>query len=239
MQKSIKKVRRIVDGILLLDKPIGISSNKALQKVKYLYNAKKAGHTGSLDPLASGMLPICLGRFTKIAGNLLNADKTYRVTFKLGAETNTGDLEGEIINQTEVTQQHLDKVPETLEKFTGEIQQYPPMYSAIKHNGQPLYKLARKGIEVERKPRNVNIYYIKNNNLNSENSFSIDIKCSKGTYIRTLIADIGRDLGCYAVVTELRRLSIEGFENFPMVSLDDLEEHSNNYEELSNFILKP
>ncbi|MDH5614428.1 MAG: tRNA pseudouridine(55) synthase TruB, partial [Gammaproteobacteria bacterium] len=175
-------------GIVLLDKPLGLSSNAALQKVKRILKVKKAGHTGSLDPLATGLLAVCLGEATKISAYLLDSDKRYLSTFRLGETTATGDAEGDILEQKEVTEAMLARIPEVIKQFTGEIEQIPPMYSAIKHKGQPLYKLARAGQEVERQSRKVRIHEM--NLIKVEgNEVTLDILCSKGTYIRPLAED--------------------------------------------------
>ena len=224
MRKKIPQ-GRIIDGILLLDKPKGITSNQALQMVKNIYRARKAGHTGSLDPLATGMLPICFGEATKFSQFLLEADKQYEVTGRLGVETTTGDEEGEITAQNPVplfTQPMLEVV---FSKFLGQIQQIPSMYSAIKKNGQPLYKLARQGIEIPREPRDIHIHHIHYLSHDAE-SFSIAVSCSKGTYIRTLIEDIGKQLGCGAHVQALRRLSVGVYSAEKMKTLDALEKLS-------------
>ncbi len=193
---------RDVDGILLLNKPLGISSNDALQKVKYLYKAAKAGHTGSLDPLATGLLPLCFGEGTKISAFLLNADKRYTVRIRLGETTATADAEGDVVERRPTDGITEEKLCEAVEGFLGEIQQLPPMYSAVKHEGERLYKLARRGIEVERKLRTITIYEL---NLTSFElpEFELDVHCSKGTYIRTLAEDIGEALGCGAHVIGL------------------------------------
>jgi len=211
-----KQRGRNVQGILLLDKPQGISSNAALQQVKRIFRASKAGHTGSLDPLADGLLPICLGAATKISAYLLDANKRYRVKIKLGVTTTTADAEGEIVETrpTEhITEQDINAV---LSDFVGEIQQLPPMYSALKHNGERLYKLARQGIEVEREPRPVTIYEITPLSVDLP-EFELDVKCSKGTYIRTLAEDIGEQLGCGAHVSALRRTEVGPFNTDSMV----------------------
>lgn len=215
--------KRIINGILLLDKPKGISSNHALQKIKRLYNAKKAGHTGSLDPLASGMLPICLGEATKFCCQyLLDADKTYWVQAKLGIRTATGDAEGEIIKQTATINVDLAQLKNVLQQFQGEILQIPSMYSALKHEGKPLYQLARQGITVERKQRRVNIHQLQLINF-VEDIATLEVHCSKGTYIRTLVDDIGETLGCGAYVTELRRLTVDQFDEQQMLTIEKLE----------------
>lgn len=211
-----------VNGILLLDKPLGLSSNQALQKAKRLLNAKKAGHTGSLDPLATGMLPICFGEATKFSQYLLDADKAYQTTGVLGVTTTTGDSEGEIVHQVDslpaISQAELDLV---LSKLTGSIAQTPPMYSALKHQGKPLYTYARRGEVIERKPRHVEIKSLKCSNFDGK-SFDLSVKCSKGTYIRSLVESIGEALGVGAHVTKLHRVYTAGFETSPMISLESL-----------------
>jgi tRNA pseudouridine55 synthase len=216
------KPGRNIHGILLLDKPIGITSNAALQQVKKLFNARKAGHTGSLDPIASGMLPLCFGEATKFSQFLLEADKHYRVIAKLGVKTTTGDIEGEIIHQQTVSGISQDILLNTLAKFKGEIEQIPSMFSAIKHQGQPLYKLARQGIEVERKPRVITIYELNLLHYQDNDSFEFDVRCSKGTYVRNLVEDIGEILGCGAHVTSLRRLAAGPYQAEQMISMDAL-----------------
>lgn len=212
---------RDVNGILLLDKPKGISSNQALQRAKRIFNANKAGHTGSLDPLATGMLPICFGEATKISAYLLDADKRYHTICQLGVRTDSGDAEGNIIKQTPVSGIKLSDIESVLEKFTGDIQQIPPMHSALKRDGVPLYKLARQGIEVEREARNVTIYALQLANFNNDN-LELVVHCSKGTYVRTLVDDIGEALGCGAHVSELRRLQVEPFEEDALCSFERL-----------------
>jgi tRNA pseudouridine55 synthase len=216
---------RRVNGILLLDKPVGITSNAALQEVKRLFFAAKAGHTGNLDPLASGMLPICLGEATKLSAYLLDADKVYIGTCKLGVRTSSADAEGEIIETREVPELTENQVLEVLARFRGEIEQIPPMHSAIKQNGQPLYKLARQGIEVERKPRQVTIHELKLLRLEGD-EIEIYVHCSKGTYIRTLVEDIGEALGCGAHLSRLRRTRVGPFREEGMVTLDDLRQEA-------------
>ncbi|WJW76516.1 tRNA pseudouridine(55) synthase TruB [Thiohalobacter sp. IOR34] len=213
---------RNVNGILLLDKPTGLTSNKALQIVKQLFKARKAGHTGSLDPLASGLLPICLGEATKVSGFLLDADKHYRVRCKLGEKTATGDAEGEVIETRPLEGVDAARLESVLAAFRGPIEQIPPMYSAVKHQGQRLYKLAREGVEVEREPRTVVIHEL--TLLAFEPPFfDIDVRCSKGTYVRTLAEDIGEQLGCGAHVTALRRLGVGPYDDAGMVTLDALK----------------
>ena len=196
---------RNVNGIILLDKAKGESSNYALQRIKRLFHAKKAGHTGSLDPLATGVLPLCLGEATKISQFLLDSDKRYMAKVKLGERTDSGDSEGVVIDVQRRIDVDYDALVQTLTKFEGEIKQLPPMYSALKHNGVPLYKLARKGISIKRKARSVTIDNIRLINFDN-NIAEIDVTCSKGTYIRTLADDLGQELGCGAHVIELRRL---------------------------------
>ena len=198
------KVRN-VNGIILLDKAKGESSNYALQRIKRLFHAKKAGHTGSLDPLATGVLPLCLGEATKISQFLLDSDKRYMAKVKLGERTDSGDSEGVVIDVQRRIDVDYDALVQTLTKFKGEIKQLPPMYSALKHHGVPLYKLARKGISIKRKVRAVTIHNISLMNFDN-NIAEIDVTCSKGTYIRTLADDLGQELGCGAHVIELRRL---------------------------------
>lgn len=205
-----RKGRR-VDGILLLDKPLGISSNSALQKARRLFGAQKAGHTGSLDPLATGMLPICFGEATKASAFLLDADKRYVVTARLGRQTTTGDAEGETLKELPVPALDRPGIEQTLRRFTGESLQVPPMYSALKHQGMRLYALAREGIEVERKPRSIRIHALTLLGTRDD-SLELDVLCSKGTYIRTLVEDIARDLGSCAHVSSLRRLSVGPFQ---------------------------
>ena len=211
MAKRRRKSGRAINGILLLDKAGGISSNKALQQVKNLYKAQKAGHTGSLDPLATGILPICLGEATKVSAFLLDADKKYRVVIKLGEKTDTADAEGEIIESSSTDMISEQSVKEVLPLFVGEQQQLPPMYSALKHNGERLYNLARRGIEVERKPRKITIYNLQLVAVDLP-FFTLDVHCSKGTYIRTLAEDIGEKLGCGAHVAVLERTGVGTFE---------------------------
>src|SRR3990167_8883356 len=186
-------MRRNVNGILLLDKSIGITSNGALQRMKYLFQAKKAGHTGSLDPLATGMLPLCFGEATKFSQFLLDSNKTYVVTAQLGSCTTTGDKEGTVTSEQPVIDMTAEKIDAALQQFRGESEQVPPMYSAIKVQGKPLYELARKGIEIERKSRRITIYSIVRKNIDADaQQLTFEVNCSKGTYVRTLVEDIGR-----------------------------------------------
>ncbi|MGX5174989.1 tRNA pseudouridine(55) synthase TruB [Aliikangiella sp. IMCC44653] len=217
-----RKKGRSIHGVLLLDKPKDISSNKALQKVKHLFFAQKAGHTGALDPLATGMLPICLGEATKFSQFLLDSDKGYRVVGKLGERTDTSDSTGEIVetHPVNVTKKQLLKAIET---FRGDIKQVPSMFSALKFQGQPLYKYARQGIEIEREARDITVYEI--DLLRFENDeVELQIECSKGTYIRTIIDDLGQLLGCGAHVTLLHRSFVADYPVEAMVSLQQLEQ---------------
>ncbi|MFZ4790456.1 MAG: tRNA pseudouridine(55) synthase TruB [Candidatus Competibacteraceae bacterium] len=217
--------RRPVNGFLLLDKPVGWTSNAALQAVKRLYQAAKAGHTGSLDPLASGLLPLCLGEATKLSGFLLNADKSYRFTCRLGVTTATGDAEGVVIATRPVNLPSHEAVEAALHRFTGRIRQIPPMYSALKRQGQPLYKLARKGIEVEREPREVTIRHLRLVRLEGE-ELECEMRCSKGTYVRALAADLGEALGCGAHIAALRRTGVEPYDAAQMVTQETLVERA-------------
>jgi len=226
-KKTRKKVARNrkgrrVNGILLLDKAIGLSSNAALQQIKRLYSAQKAGHTGSLDPLATGMLPICFGEATKMSAFLLDADKRYQVVVKLGVTTTTGDAEGDILEQCTASHITLNQVRSVIPKFIGLQTQIPPMYSALKINGQTLYKLARQGKTIERKPREITIFDIKIATLKNE-ELELEVHCSKGTYIRTLAEDIGRVLQCGGHVSVLRRLGVANFATESMLTFSDLE----------------
>lgn len=216
-------MKRKINGILLLDKPRGISSNEALQIVKRCYHAQKAGHTGSLDPLATGMLPLCFGEGTKFSQFLLESDKRYFVTGKLGVTTASADSEGEVIAEKSIAGITTETIQQVLPKFRGKISQIPSMFSALKHKGEPLYKLARQGIEVAREPREINIYALNFVSFEAD-LLSLEVHCSKGTYVRTLIADIGDALGCGAHVVTLRRLSVGPFEEQRMVKLGDVQE---------------
>lgn len=217
-----RKKGRPVSGILLFDKPVGLSSNAALQKVKRLYDAAKAGHTGNLDPLASGMLPICLGQATKISAFLLDADKIYTVRIHFGVRTSTGDAEGEGIETGPTDEQTLSRLAEVLPHFEGEISQIPPMYSAVKHQGKRLYELARKGVEVDRAPRQVTIHQL---DLVEQSGVEADltVRCSKGTYVRTLAEDIAKAMGTCGHVVALRRLAVGPYCDEALHTLSELE----------------
>lgn len=213
---------RDINGVLLLDKHQGLSSNDVLQKVKRIYNANKAGHTGALDPLATGMLPICLGESTKFSQFLLDADKRYRVIARLGQRTNTSDADGEVVQErpVEFSQEQLDAA---LEQFRGDSQQVPSMYSALKYQGKPLYEYARQGIEVPRDARDITVYELQF--IRWENDeLELEIHCSKGTYIRTIIDDLGEVLGCGAHVIYLRRVQVSNYPSERMVTLEQLQQ---------------
>ena len=237
-----KNKGRNVSGVLLLDKPQGCSSNHILQKVKHLFGAAKAGHTGSLDPLATGMLPVCLGEATKISAFLLDSDKRYHLQCQLGMSTTTGDAEGEVLETQDVSSITEQDVKAVLPEFIGKIEQIPPMYSALKHNGERLYKLARQGIEVERKARSVTIYDIKFISLRTDNQqrliLELEVACSKGTYVRTLAEDIAKKLHCGAHITALRRLSVGPYDG-EMLTIEQLTELAAQGEEKLDSCLQP
>ena len=220
--KNQKISRRHISGVFLLNKPLGLSSNAALQKVRWLYRAQKAGHTGALDPLATGLLPICLGEATKFSHYLLDSTKRYQTTVRLGQTTTTGDVEGDILQERPIPVLSQELIEQTLEKFRGDIQQVPPMYSALKKEGKPLYELARKGIEIERETRPVTIYALELIEF-TENSITLDVTCSKGTYIRVLGEDIGEVLGCGGHLTMLHRIQTGHFELIPSYTIEYLE----------------
>ena len=213
---------RNVKGILLLDKPVGLTSNGALQKVKSLYRAKKAGHTGSLDKAASGLLPLCFGEATKFSGFLLNADKHYRTIFQLGIQTSTGDTEGEVVYRGALQKFTRKRIEAALAGFQGTVMQVPPMFSALKHKGQRLYKLAHQGLEVDREPREITVHSITLLDYRDD-ELELEILCSKGTYIRTLAEDIGKELGCGAHVKSLRRIGVGPYSDENMLALAELE----------------
>lgn len=218
---QFKRIKRNVNGVLLLDKPLGFSSNQALQKVKWLFSAAKAGHTGTLDPLATGLLPVCLGEATKFAQYVTDADKTYIATIKLGATTTTGDAEGEVLTTSTVNISEAQFI-ETCQQFNGEISQTPPMYSALKHEGKPLYEYAREGVDIGRQPRLITIKNIVVNAFLNDTA-QITVSCSKGTYIRTLAEDIGAALGCGAHLIGLCRTETAGFLLPQAVTIEQLE----------------
>ena len=204
MNENRKKLE--ISGLLLIDKPLGFSSNQALSKIKWIFSAKKAGHTGTLDPLATGLLPICFGEATKFSSHLLNSEKTYEASIKLGWKSSTGDAEGKL-TESKIISLSLEKLQKELKSFIGLSKQTPPMFSALKYNGQPLYKLAREGVKIERQEREIDISKLILLNY-SKNIIKIEVTCSKGTYIRTLAEDIANKLGMDGYLTELRRTKI-------------------------------
>ena len=216
-----KKGRNII-GMIIIDKPKNRSSNHVLQQVKRLFDAKKAGHTGALDPLATGVLPICLGEATKVSSYLLNADKSYHVTCSLGVVTDSGDSDGETIATADIPIFTESTILDLLPDFIGEQDQVPPMFSALKYKGQPLYKLARQGIEIERKPRRITIYDIELLAITAD-SFTLSVHCSKGTYIRTLIEEISHVLGCGGHVSMLRRVAAASYDEQQALSIEQLQ----------------
>ncbi|MGM0694619.1 MAG: tRNA pseudouridine(55) synthase TruB [Pseudomonadota bacterium] len=211
-----------VNGVLLLDKPGGLSSNHALQRARRLFQARKAGHTGTLDPMATGLLPVCFGEATKFSAHLLEADKVYRTRVALGAITDTGDAEGEVVERREVPRLTEADVEGVLTRFRGEIEQVPPMVSALKHQGRKLYELAREGKSIERAARRVTVYDARLLS-HADTAFELEVRVSKGTYIRTLAEDIGQALGCGAHISALRRLATGPFTGEGMLTLDALE----------------
>ncbi len=231
--KSRRAPKRDVDGVFLLDKPSGISSALALTKIRGIFRANKGGHTGSLDPLASGLLPICLGQAAKFSSYFLEGSKKYLATGKLGIVTATGDAEGEVIQTNEVHDE-ISNLEMAIEKFIGTITQVPPIYSAIKVDGRPLYKYARAGKTVEVPKRQVQIFYIKLIEKTTD-TFTVEVYCSKGTYIRTLIEDIGQELGCGAHVTMLRRIEVDGLPKGTMHTLEDIKKLADNREDITDF----
>ncbi|WP_409269303.1 tRNA pseudouridine(55) synthase TruB [Massilia sp. BHUDP2] len=224
MSRPPKKPRDLVDGVLLLDKPVGLSSNNALMKAKRVFNAKKAGHTGTLDPFATGLLPLCFGEATKFSQDLLEADKTYEATVHLGIMTTTGDTEGELIEQREVDVTR-EQVEAALARFRGPIFQVPPMYSALKRDGKALYEYAREGITLEREARPVTIHALSLVEYTAP-LLKILVTCSKGTYVRVLGEDIGAALGCGAHLNALRRVQVGALSTERMISLEDLQAHA-------------
>lgn len=213
---------RDVSGILVLDKPQGISSNDAVQRAKRLFNANKVGHTGALDPLATGVLPLCFGEATKFSQYLLTSDKKYWVRIQLGVATDSGDSDGQVTRTRPVEGVDAEKVEDALRFFRGEIDQVPSMFSAIKHKGQPLYKLARQGIEVERQARRVTIFSNELEHI-EQDTLTLSIHCSKGTYVRTIAEELGEILGCGAHVIELRRLAAGPYVETDLVTFEELE----------------
>jgi tRNA pseudouridine55 synthase len=219
---SRRKSGRNIHGIILLDKRLGVSSNRALQEVKRLFNANKAGHTGSLDPMATGLLPLCFGEATKVSTMMLDDNKRYQVVVKLGVVTDTGDAEGKVIEEKPVPELLLGEIEDCLQSFIGEIEQIPPMYSALKHKGRKLYELAREGKTIERKARKITIFELKLLNSTGD-SLTLDVFCSKGTYIRSLAEDIGHKLGCGGTVIELRRTQSGQFKIGDALTIEQLQ----------------
>ncbi|MFA5521873.1 MAG: tRNA pseudouridine(55) synthase TruB [Castellaniella sp.] len=214
---------QLIDGILLLDKPAGLSSNHALQRARRALDARKAGHTGTLDPFATGLLVCCLGRATRLAAGLFEADKTYLATLQLGVETDTGDLDGTPVKQMEaVPAFDAAAIEAVLAAYRGEIEQVPPMYSALKRDGKPLYAYAREGVVLEREPRRVRIDVLRLLEI-GDTQVQLLVSCSKGTYVRTLAQDIGRALGCFAHLSALRRTRVGPFDVADAVTLDGLQ----------------
>lgn len=218
---QVKRTWQRVDGVLLLDKPLGLTSNDALQKARRLFSAAKGGHTGTLDPAATGLLPLCFGEATKFSADLLDADKTYEATVRLGVTTDSGDAEGQVTATAPVNVGEA-QVRDALPRFTGPIEQIPPMHSALKRNGRPLYELARKGIEVERAPRAVTIHALELLDFAGD-SLKLRVRCSKGTYIRVLAADLGQVLGCGAHLIGLRRTAVGDLDLNGSITLAELE----------------
>ena len=233
---------RSINGIFLLDKPQGLSSNQALQQVKNIFDANKAGHTGALDPLATGVLPICLGEATKFSQFLLDSDKHYLSTFTLGVSTETGDSEGAIINEQDASAITEDQIEAAIADFRGDIKQVPSMYSALKHNGQPLYKLARQGIEIEREARDITVfsYQILGYRSGPQAQLDVQVHVSKGTYIRSLAEDLGKALGCGAHVSALRRNIAGPFSDSEVITLPELQAMAENADPSDlDYLLKP
>lgn len=237
-KEQFKFPRRAIDGLILLDKPKGLSSNSALQKVRNLYKAEKAGHTGALDPLATGVLPICIGEATKVAGHLLGNDKAYEVTAYLGTNTDTDDAEGQVLQQREVGVYSKEYIEHLLQEFIGDIQQVPPIYSALKQGGEPMYVKARRGDVIELPARKVTIHDIKLNKQ-TENTLELSVVCGTGTYIRSLVRDLGERLGCGAHVTELRRTWVQPFQTETLWTFEQLEALAEQGMDVLDAVLMP
>lgn len=240
-QTKAKKTWRQVDGVLLLDKPVGLTSNDALQRARRLFSAAKGGHTGTLDPLASGLLPLCFGEATKFSADLLDADKTYEAILRLGITTDSGDAEGQVVATRPVAVSPVD-IEAALQRFRGDIMQVPPMHSALKRDGKPLYELARQGVEVEREARPVSIRSLDLQSFTGDN-LSLRVRCSKGTYIRVLATDIGEALGCGAYLTALRRTAVADLDltgAFSLAAVEALpeEERDNCLQPLDTLLLR-
>jgi tRNA pseudouridine55 synthase len=230
--------RRPVDGMVLLDKPQGLSSNQALQKVRNLFRAEKAGHTGALDPLATGVLPICLGEATKAAGILLGNDKAYRVSARLGISTDTDDAEGSVLLERSVSHGTAQRLESLLSEFTGDILQVPPIYSALKQGGEPLYVKARRGESIDLPARPVSIRCIRLLQC-TDSAFTLEVECGSGTYIRSLVRDLGERLGCGAHVTALRRLWVEPFRDWQLFSIEALQMLAEQGDQALDAVLLP
>ena len=233
---QFKRLKFNVDGLLLTDKPLGLSSNQLVSKIKFLFSAKKVGHTGTLDPMATGLLPICLGEATKFSSYLLNADKTYEALIRLGYKSSTGDMEGEIIKQRIDKMPSLTKIKKLLNEFIGSIEQLPPMYSALKYQGKPLYSYARDGIDIPRPKRKIKIHTIELLDFEGD-QLRLRIKCSKGTYIRTLAEDIGAQLNVGGYLIGLRRTNIGNFSIENALNIDKIEKTKD--EERNQLLLPP
>ena len=235
---SRRRKGRSVNGILVIDKPMGVTSNGILQQVKRLYGAAKAGHTGALDPLATGVLPLCFGEATKFSQMMLDSDKAYVTTARLGIRTETGDSEGAVVEENPVPVFTEAEVEAVLEQFRGPIEQVPSMYSALKHKGRPLYEYAREGIEIERPARPVTIHELKLLAVR-ENELDLAVSCTKGTYVRSLVEDIGNALGCSAHVSALRRTMASGYTLESAHKVEDLEAIRERGESLDGLLLPP
>ncbi len=233
---QFKRLKFDVDGLLLIDKPLRLTSNQLVSKIKILFSAKKVGHTGTLDPMATGLLPICLGEATKFSSYLLNADKTYEALIRLGYKSSTGDMEGEIIKQNIDRMPSIVEIKKVLQQFIGTIEQLPPMYSALKYQGKPLYLYAREGIDIPRSKRKINIYTIELLDYEGD-QLRLRIECSKGTYIRTLAEDIGAQLNVGAYLIGLRRTNIGNFSIKSALNIEKIEKTKG--EERSQLLLLP
>lgn len=233
-----KKRGRNIDGIVVLNKATGLSSNAALQQVKHLFEARKAGHTGSLDPLATGVLPLCLGEATKVSQYLLDSDKGYRARIKLGVRTDSGDSEGNVLDEHDASAIERQDIEASLPRFRGEIEQLPPMHSALKKDGVPLYKLARQGKTVEREPRRVTIYRCELTAFEG-GELELEVECSKGTYIRTIADDLGQALGCGAHIIALHRTKAGAFTEQDCIGIEALiqEKERNGLDGLDQFLI--
>lgn len=230
--------RRAVDGLILLDKPKGLTSNSALQKVRNLYKAEKAGHTGALDPLATGVLPICIGEATKVAGHLLGNDKAYEVNAQLGSTTDTDDAQGQVLQTRNVGAYSREQIEQLLNEFIGDIQQVPPIYSALKQGGEPMYVKARRGDVIDLPARAVTVHSIELTK-HTQDTLELSVVCGTGTYIRSLVRDLGERLGCGAHVTELRRTWVQPFKSEQVWQLEQLEALAEQGQEALDSVLMP